>query len=114
MRPYPESVGRGQEEVGASRLRSISQRPWRLELALCSKPVTLLVPPSVYRLRPIGRRVAARFFVLFWLFLGFFRIKNKLLPVPRETPITHRKTQNDPHKLRRLRRPTGPQRAAMR
>ena len=29
-------------------------------------------------------------------------------------PITHRKTQDDPHNMRRLRRPTGPQRAAMR
>ena len=31
-----------------------------------------------------------------------------------QTPIAHRKTQNDPHNLRRLRRPTGPQRAALR
>ena len=29
-------------------------------------------------------------------------------------PIAHRKTQNDPHNLPRLRRPIGPQRAAVR
>ena len=29
----------------------------------------------------------------------------------RASPIPHRKTQDDPHKLRRLRRPTGPRRA---
>ena len=32
---------------------------------------------------------------------------------PPRKPKTHRKTQDDPHKLRRLRRPTGPRRAAM-